>query len=175
MAPTKKDKTRTKKLATKKKSSDNAAAKEIIKETKRSTRTPSSKNKRLTRTPSSKKLAKDKRRKSSLSSSARKKMRQNSTLRPIKVQLLDGKNDSLFTNKDDSLLTNKEAGNKTEDEVLESLTKTPTRNRDSALVRNHGDNDTNSYSTPTNQDEAGPRLTTCRETGTGHQQDAECQ
>jgi hypothetical protein len=78
MAPTKKDKTKTKKLATEKKSSDDAASKEIVKETKRSTRTPSSK-----------KLAKDKR-KSLSSSSAQKKMRQNSTLRPIKVRLLDG-------------------------------------------------------------------------------------
>jgi hypothetical protein len=43
MAPTKKDKTKTEKPATEKKSSDDAASKEIIKETKRSTRTPSSK------------------------------------------------------------------------------------------------------------------------------------
>jgi hypothetical protein len=72
-------------------------------------------------------------------------MRQNATLRPIKVQLLDGKDDSLFTNK--------EAGNETEDAVIESLTKTPTRNRDLALVRVRV---VNSYSTPTNQEEAGP-------------------
>ncbi len=58
--------------------------------------------------------------------------------------------------KDDSLFNNKEAGDKTEDEQLESLTKTPPRNRESALERNHGDKDTNSYSTPTNQEEAGP-------------------
>jgi hypothetical protein len=62
MAPTKKDKTKTKKLATEKKSSD-VASKEIEKETKRSTRTPSRE-----------KLAQDKRKKA-LSSSACKKMK----------------------------------------------------------------------------------------------------
>ncbi len=66
----------------------------------------------------------------------------------MKVQLMDGK--------DDLLLNNKEAGNKTEDEQLESLTNTPPRNRELALERNHGDNDTDSYSTPTNQEEASP-------------------
>jgi hypothetical protein len=76
-------------------------------------------------------------------------MKHNSTLSPIKVQLMDGKDDSSFNNK--------EAGKETEDGQLESLTKTPTRNRELALERNYGDNNTNSYSsTPTNQEEAGP-------------------
>jgi hypothetical protein len=60
------------------------------------------------------------------------------------------------------LFNNKERSNETEDEVIETLTKTPTRNRDLALVRNHGDNDTNSYSTPTNLEEAGPSPTELR-------------
>ena len=84
------------------------------------------------------------------SSSSRKKLKQHSSLRPVKVQLMEGDDDSSYTNK--------EAGEETEDDaVIESLTKTPTRNRELALERNYGDNNTNSYSsTPTNQEEAGP-------------------
>ncbi len=150
MAPSKKDKTKAKKSAGEKKSSDNAEEKEVVKDAKKSKGTPSSENKRSTKTPSSEKSTKDKRRKSSSSSSSRKKLKQHSSLRPVKVRLMEGDDDSSYTNK--------EAGEETEDDaVIESLTKTPTRNRESALERNYGDNNTNSYSsTPTNQEEAGP-------------------
>jgi hypothetical protein len=146
MAPSKKDKTKAKKSAGEKKSSDNAEEKEVVKDAKKSKGTPSSENKRSTKTPSSEKSTKDKRRKSSSSSSSRKKQKQHSSLRPVKVRLMEGDDDSSYTNK--------EAGEETEDDaVIESLTKTPTRNRESALESTH---DTNSNSTPTNQEEAGP-------------------
>jgi hypothetical protein len=147
MAPTKKDKSKAKKTPVEKKSLDDATTKEVFQETKRSTRTPSSETNRSMRTPSSEKSAKEKRKRSS-SSSARKKMRHSSE-RPIKVRLLDEEDDSSFLNKDTS--------EETEDEALESITKTPTKKRESALLTNqHGENETNSYSTPTNQEEAGP-------------------
>jgi hypothetical protein len=114
-APSRKEKTKVKKLAADKKSSD-VASKEIEKESKKSTRTSSSK-----------KSAQEKRKKV-LSSSGCKKMKHLSTLHPVKVRLLNGEEDYSFTNKDTS---------ETEDEVIETVKKT------SALVRKIVDNITN--------------------------------
>jgi hypothetical protein len=90
--------------------------------------------KQSTKTPSSEKSAWEKRKKL-LSSSAQKKRKHLSTLHLVKVRLLEGEEDSSFTNKDTSKDTSK-----TEDEVLETGKKTP--------VRKHGDNNTASYSSP---------------------------
>jgi hypothetical protein len=134
MAPSRKDKTKARKLASEKKLSD-VASKESEKEPKKSTKTPSNE-----------KSAREKRKKSS-SSSAQKKRKHLSTLHPVKARLLDGEEDSSFTNKDTS---------KTEDEVQETGKKTPARDSDSAYMRKHGDNDTASFSSPPNLEEVGP-------------------
>jgi hypothetical protein len=118
MAPSRKDKTKSKKVASEKKLSD-VGSKESKKEPKKSTKTPSSE-----------KATREKRKKSS-TASAQKKRKHLSTLNPLKVRLLDGKEDYLFTNKNTS---------KTEDKSLETGKKIPTRK--------HGDNNPSLLSSP---------------------------
>jgi hypothetical protein len=84
MAPSRKDKTKAKKLASEKKLSG-VASKESEKEPKQSMKTPSSQ-----------KSAWEKRKKL-LSSSAQKKRKHLPSLHPVKVRLLEGEEDSSFT------------------------------------------------------------------------------
>jgi hypothetical protein len=131
MALSRKEKTKSKKVASEKKLSD-VASKESEKGPKKSMKIPSSK-----------KATWEKRKKLS-SSSAQKKRKHLSTLNPLKVRLLKGEEDSLFTNKDTS---------KTEDEVLETGKKTP--------ARKHGDNNPASLPSPAEMCVALADMTEC--------------